>query len=307
MAKIYYHATPVDWRKEQKYKFLDEHGSVSNIEWTEITPDAKGNWLTAGMEKEFDEFISIGNKEAKASSKTESETIFKIFSNGVKTNRDAWAYNFNKKKLANQIQSTIEFFEEHRQRWHRSENLTRVKKLREQKVDLEKIIDDFVANEDSKISWSGTLKSAIVREDAINFDAERIRETLYRPFQKTNLYFDRSLVERVYVFPSIFPNLESERENSVFAFTAIGNTQPFQSVATKSLPDIHFTGDTTCFPFYTYNEDGTNRRENITDWALKQFRTQYEQSRAEQSRAEQSRAEQSRAEQSRAEQSRNPR
>lgn len=30
-----------------------------------------------------------------------------------------------------------------------------------------------------------------------------------------------------------------------------------------------------CFPFYTYNEDGTNRQENITDWALAQFRGKY--------------------------------
>jgi predicted helicase len=30
-----------------------------------------------------------------------------------------------------------------------------------------------------------------------------------------------------------------------------------------------------CFPFYTYAEDGTHRRENITDWALEQFRTHY--------------------------------
>ena len=30
-----------------------------------------------------------------------------------------------------------------------------------------------------------------------------------------------------------------------------------------------------CFPFYIYNEDGTNRRENITDWALTQFREHY--------------------------------
>ena len=33
--------------------------------------------------------------------------------------------------------------------------------------------------------------------------------------------------------------------------------------------------NTQCFPFYTYAEDGSNRRENITDWALEQFRTQY--------------------------------
>lgn len=29
------------------------------------------------------------------------------------------------------------------------------------------------------------------------------------------------------------------------------------------------------FPFYVYNEDGTNRRENITDWALERFRENY--------------------------------
>ena len=28
---------------------------------------------------------------------------------------------------------------------------------------------------------------------------------------------------------------------------------------------------TQCFPFYVYDEDGANRRENITDWALGQF------------------------------------
>lgn len=27
--------------------------------------------------------------------------------------------------------------------------------------------------------------------------------------------------------------------------------------------------------FYVYDEDGSNRRENITDWALEQFRTHY--------------------------------
>jgi predicted helicase len=29
------------------------------------------------------------------------------------------------------------------------------------------------------------------------------------------------------------------------------------------------------FPYYTYSPDGTNRRENITDWALSQFQAQY--------------------------------
>lgn len=42
------------------------------------------------------------------------------------------------------------------------------------------------------------------------------------------------------------------------------------------IPDLNFYADPAqCFPFYTYASDGTNRRENITNWALEQFRTQY--------------------------------
>ena len=46
---------------------------------------------------------------------------------------------------------------------------------------------------------------------------------------------------------------------------------------TDLLPDLHLIGSDAfqCFPFYTYAEDGTHRRENITDWALKQFRAHY--------------------------------
>lgn len=46
-------------------------------------------------------------------------------------------------------------------------------------------------------------------------------------------------------------------------------------MVTNVIPDLHLTGDTQCFPYYTYTEDGTNRRENITDWALKQFQSRY--------------------------------
>src|SRR5688572_12930941 len=49
-------------------------------------------------------------------------------------------------------------------------------------------------------------------------------------------------------------------------------------MVTCVLPDLNFFGPGTVpqwFPFYVYEEDGTNRRENITDWALKQFRDHY--------------------------------
>jgi predicted helicase len=49
-------------------------------------------------------------------------------------------------------------------------------------------------------------------------------------------------------------------------------------LATDKLPDLHLCASTDgfqCFPFYTYDEDGGNRRENITDWALEEFRSHY--------------------------------
>ncbi len=49
-------------------------------------------------------------------------------------------------------------------------------------------------------------------------------------------------------------------------------------LVTNIIPDLHLVdagADTQCFPYYTYAEDGSNRRENITDWALAQFREKY--------------------------------
>lgn len=50
------------------------------------------------------------------------------------------------------------------------------------------------------------------------------------------------------------------------------------ALATNFIPNYHLTGagcGTQVFPFYTYAGDGTHRRENITGWALDQFRSHY--------------------------------
>ncbi len=273
MAKIYYQAVPIGWRKEQKYKFLDEHGSVSNIDWTEITPDAKQNWLTAGMEKEFDGFISIGNKETKSLTGKKTEAVFSHFSNGVKTNRDSWCINFNRNPLIDQIRNTIDFYNDEVMRWQKSENKKRVRELLSAKKRLSEILDDFVRYVPERIAWTRDLKADLNRVGIIAFNSENIRPYAYRPFVLENLYFDRVLNEEIYSNDHVFP--VSETENQVIALTAVGNNAPFQCLAALTLCDVHFTGDSTCFPFYIYNEDGTNRRENITDWALEQFIENY--------------------------------
>ena len=84
--------------------------------------------------------------------------------------------------------------------------------------------------------------------------------------------------EEVYVFPSIFPAPASEQENVVIALTDLGSEKPFMTLITRGIADLHLVGagsSAQCFPFYVYDADGSNRRENITDWALAQFRARY--------------------------------
>ena len=81
---------------------------------------------------------------------------------------------------------------------------------------------------------------------------------------------------RVYVFPSIFPVLETETENRAICVAGVGDRKGFGCLATNRIPSIDLAFEKAqCFPFYIYDEDGSNRRENITDWALAQFRAHY--------------------------------
>jgi len=102
-----------------------------------------------------------------------------------------------------------------------------------------------------------------------------IRNAYYRPFTHQFLYFDSVMTHRQGLLPIIFPVPTSELENTVLCINSISSNKPFHCLAANSIPDLHFIGDTQCFPYYTYAENGSNRRENITDWALAQFQTRY--------------------------------
>jgi len=49
-------------------------------------------------------------------------------------------------------------------------------------------------------------------------------------------------------------------------------------LAAALITDLHLVGpgaSSQCFSFYTYDEEGTNRRENVTDWAQEHFGEHY--------------------------------
>ena len=264
-AEIFYARVDEIWRKEDKYRYLDSKEHYRNIKWEPITPDRRYTWLTEGLHAEFETFIPIGTKAAKTG-KGAVDVVFKTYSCGVSTSRDAWAYNFNRNVLAEDMNRLIDTYNEQVFKW-------------EQQAARTTNIDNFVVADNTKISWSESLKRNLQRGETTDFSQEKVRNSLYRPFTKSNLYFDRTMNERVYVFPAIFPIPETEMENRVIIVSDHGFRADFSTLMANLIPDLHTLSASDgfqCFPFYTYDEDGRNRRENITNWVLDQFRAHYQ-------------------------------
>ena len=260
-VEIFYARLDECWRKEHKYRYLDSKKHYRCIEWQPITPDRRYTWLTEGLHAEFETFIPMGTKKAKKAKGQVSDVIFKTYGLGVNTNRDAWAYNYNRNTLVDNMSRIIDTYNEEVFRWERRAN-------------RDANVDEFVINDNARISWSETLKRNLQRGKTTDFSKEKVRTSLYRPFTKLDLYFDRIMTERVSVFPSVFPTPETEKENQVI-WLKTGKEWPMFALMTNKLPNLLPQGGSQCFPFYTYDEDRRNRRENITDWALAQFRAHY--------------------------------
>ena len=265
-ARIFYNEDTADLSQARTFAFLDQSQHVGNLKWQELIPDKRHTWLTADLHNDFDTFVPMGSKIAKAIKGHAEGTLFKTYSLGIATNRDAWVYNSNQNTLTKNMQSMIDFYNSEVSKWER-------------RVDRTQSVDAFISNDSTKIKWTDRLKAELTKGRLVEFDSEKIRNSLYRPFTRLNLYFDRLMNQRTYVFPSIFPTIEAERENLILCVNMTPE-RPFACLMSDCIPVNVMAGGfgspTQCFPFYTYDEDGTNRRENITDWALTQFQKRYE-------------------------------
>ena len=265
-SRLLYCRTDELWNKQRKFDFLNESQHTGNIVWQTLQPNAQYTWLTEGLHAEFDTFIPIGTKEAKAVKGETANVIFKTYCRGIITGRDAWGYNFNQNALDENAQRMIDTYNVEVDRWKHREN-------------QQESVSDFVVYDDTKIKWDRELRQQLQRGRRAEYTDNKVRTSLYRPFTKSNLFFERVLNNCVYLFPSIFPTPETEIENRVIIVSDHGFRSGFNTLMTNLIPDLHTLAASDsfqCFPFYTYDEDGTNRRENITDWALSEFRTHYD-------------------------------
>ena len=259
-AEVWLYSADDYLKAREKQKLLTDFEDYTNVPMKQVDIDAKYTWLTEGLHAEFGTFIPIGSKEAKKSG-SESETIFNLYSLGIVTSRDNLVYSFELESLKERVRTFTEIYKTAVDRKKREDSNTSV--------------EDIIDTNDPRIKWSRQVKASLKKLQPNAYEDTHFRTALYRPFCQKYLYFDNFWNEERYQQHRIFPTPETESENRGICVSNIGSNKSFHALMVDVISDYHLTGDSQCFSFYTYDEDGMNRQENITDWALSEFRTHY--------------------------------
>ena len=176
-AEIHYYDIGDYLTREEKLSKIKDFKSIGNkkMDWQILNPNEEGDWINQRNDK-FKDFIPLIDKD----NKNNKETFFTMSSNGIVTNRDSWVYSYSKVYLEKNMKETIDFY-----------NKEVEKILNTRKKDKNRDIEGIIDTNPKNISWSADLKK---RADSYKFDKFNINDiaiSLYRPFTKQYLYFNR--------------------------------------------------------------------------------------------------------------------
>lgn len=281
-AIINYHDIGDYLTRDQKLSKIRQLGTISNpdFDWKIITPNKEGDWVNQ-RNTSFRDLISIGDKNGKEADKS---YFVPVYSRGLETARDVWCYNSNRLKLLKNIENSINYY---------NSQVDAFLKVRSQNGKLD--ATDFISYDSSRFSWARRQKKDINNLKKYSFDADSVRISVYRPFFKQHIYFNRQINNVVGQIPQFFPT--SESKNISICIPAPGGNKKFSALITDHIPDLHFIGDSQCFPLFYYEEVGatgeksahqTNleigvsrpsrkhiQRDGVSDFILEKARKQY--------------------------------
>ena len=265
--------------RKQKLETIKGFRSIQNMEdrFRPIIPNAHHDWINQRSET-FLNYLPLGDKDTNRNKGT-VPSVFTLYSRGVATSRDAWAYNFSKETLAENMQKNIAFYNSEVGRYQQACN---------EKKDSEKpVVNEFINYDSTRIHWDRSNKKDVAQNKASEFIPKNIRTSIYRPFCKRWLYFDRQWNNDRYQQPSIFPNPDTK--NLAICVSGIGASKEFSALIVDTLPDIQLIFNGQCFPRYRYisaEEKGRQTSlflgevkhppvDNIPEETLSRFRKHY--------------------------------
>ncbi|MBQ7706014.1 MAG: DEAD/DEAH box helicase [Selenomonadaceae bacterium] len=251
-AQIFYCDIGDYLSRDEKLAKIKNLKTVLTDDFKIIVPNEKGDWINQ-RGNDFETFLPLApDKKFDAA----AQSFFVVNSNGLNTNRDSWSFNFSKTELEKNIQSTIDFYNN-----NTSENI-----------------------DSTKIIWTRATKQNKQRGTKYKFDANKIFETMYRPFCKQNFYYDKNLIEMMYQMKKIFP---IGNEENLLICVQSGENKNISVFIVDKIFERQFQFNGQCFPLYWYKvaDKGGNiqlagmetytRQDGVTDFILNQARLMY--------------------------------
>ncbi|MFO1322787.1 MAG: type ISP restriction/modification enzyme [Burkholderiales bacterium] len=243
---IHYIAVPPFPTGREKLRWLATnklHRLATAGEFVQITPNVRGGWINQ-PEHDWSDWLPVASKDRVAGPR--DHVLFKLHSLGISTNRDAWLYGFTPNEVGRKVRHFLKHY------------------------------NGMVGGkcDDGGIKWSESLRRRLKSKATEPYDAGLIRGAVYRPFVMRYVYFSALLIDRPASAGVIFP---VKSKNEAIVFTNPGSQKPFSASVVNSICDLHFVGaasGTVQLPEHVYASDGT-RHDNISDWALEQFRERY--------------------------------
>ena len=237
-CRISYWTMQDEWRKEDKLQWLTEN-KLDKIDFANIVPDKNNNWINL-VENDWDKMIPV-------STTLTDKSIFAFNTLGVSTNRDEWVYGINTELL--------------------------VKKINYFVIEYNRMLDNGF--QETTIKWSDSLKTNYKQGNRLVLQKEHVIPVQFRPYVRQSYYSDKNLSDRLTHNHYTAFGVDLQTKNPCINYTYKTSSKPFSLLVSMTICDLHFLGDTQCLPYALYNKDGT-RHDNITDWALQQFREHYQ-------------------------------
>ncbi len=264
---IFYYEVEDYLKREDKLNKLANFLDLDAIPFETITPNNKGDWINQ-REDEFEKLIPLKRE-------LQNPSIFDINSLGVISGRDHWVYNFSPKILTQSVQKCIDTYNADLKRFNvhfREAFKQRTKGVKSDKL-YKNLNDKEITTDKTKIAWTNGLKNHLIKNTNLPESSEkRVRLSLYRPFNKQWLYWDKNLNEGQSQLPKIFPDKDAQ---NVVINTGVGNGKNFSALASDCISDYGLILQNQAYPLYYYDDLG-NRHYAISGYALNLFRKHYE-------------------------------
>lgn len=235
-AQIFYHDIGDYLTREEKLHKVETFADYAALPWEQLHPNEHNDWINQ-RSGDFEDFIPLNDGDT---------AIFCMRSLGLATGRDAWCYNFNKHYLQQKMNVTIDFYN---QQVSIHGNI-----CNSSGKNAESIVNELIDTNPNNIKWNRNLRNDLCKLKKAVFINSHVYNSMYRPYLKQWVYFDRQFNAMVYRQPSLFPT--ANHKNLAIAIHGLGGRKDFSCILTNMVLDLNsLEAGAQCFPLYHYEKN----------------------------------------------------